>query len=86
MTENIIWEEPPAPKRGRGASQRHVKIAETLKSNPGQWARVATGERNDNLAMAIRKTGASFRTGRWEARGFRAADGTYNIFARYLGK
>lgn len=86
QTSELVWEEPPARRSGRAASPEHQRIADQLKSNPGKSARVATGVKNDGLATQIRKSSAvAFRDGVYTARAQRQPDGTFNIWATYVG-
>lgn len=41
MTDDIVWEEPPAPREGAPWSSP-ARTAAVLRSNPGRWARIAT--------------------------------------------
>lgn len=81
----LTWEEPPVSRGGRAVSKEHKAIAEALQGKPEAWAKVASGAKNDGLASAIRGGGVSFRTGKFEARSTRREDGTFDVYARYLG-
>ena len=50
----VTFEAPPASKGGRAESPRNREIADALRGNPGEWATVAEGEKNDGLAVRIR--------------------------------
>lgn len=81
----VTFEEPPASAGGRAESPRNKEIAAALRANPGQWAKVATGEKNDGLAVRIRTGKAkSFADGKWEATSRRNEDDTIDIWARFL--
>lgn len=77
---------PPATKGGRAESPRNKEIAEALRANPGEWALVAEGEKNDGLAVRIRTGKAkSFAEGVWEATSrSNDDDDTIDIYARYV--
>lgn len=87
MTD-IIFEEPPASRR-RGANVSYQDATATLKSRPGEWAivRIApTGNSADSTAHQIR-VGIlkSFRpAGHFDAVS-RVIDGTFRVYARYVG-
>lgn len=84
-TSALTWEAPPTNRGGRAASPRHAAIADALKGKPGEWAKVGTGETNDGLASAIRKsTAVAFRDGVYEARSVKTGEKSYDIFARYI--
>ena len=87
VTENssLVWEEPPASRGGRAVSARQLEIAAALREKPGEWAKVASGEKNDGLASSIRRsTGASFRDGVYEARSVKTGEKQYDIYARFI--
>ena len=82
----VTFEAPPASKGGRAESPRNREIAEALRGNPGEWAKVAAGEKNDGLAVRIRTGKAkSFAEGIWEATSRRNDDDTIDIYARFVG-
>lgn len=81
----VRFEQPPAVRGGRVESPRNKEIAAALKENPGEWALVARGEKNDGLASRIRGGRAvSFAEGTWEATSRRNELGTIDIYARYV--
>lgn len=82
----VTFEAPPASKGGRAESPRNREIAEALRGNPGEWAKVAEAEKNDGLAVRIRTGKAkSFADGIWEATSRRNDDDTIDIYARFVG-
>lgn len=84
-TEEIVFQDPPATRGGRATSEAHAKIAEILKANVGQWAKVKVNAANDGLASSIRRgTGVAFRDGVYEARSVKNTEKSYDIFARYI--
>lgn len=81
----VEFVEIPPTARGRAESPRNKEIAELLKSNPNMWAKVASDEKNDGLAVRIRTGRAkTFATGKWEAQSRRNDDGLIDIYARYV--
>lgn len=86
---SIVFEEPPASKRG-AKSTRHRDVVAQLKARPGEWARIRTGTTRasvDSCAQQIR-TGrlvAYNPAGTFEAVG-RTVEGAYVVFARYIAK
>lgn len=83
MTVEFV-EMPPAAQ-GRAESPRNLEIAEQLQANPNVWAKVATDEASDGLAVRIRTGRAkTFATGKWEAKSRRNGDGLIDIYARYV--
>lgn len=82
----VKFEEPPVTRGGRTESPRNREIAEALRKNPGAWALVAKGEKNDGLAVRIRTGKAkSFAEGTWEATSRRNEEDTIDIYARFVG-
>lgn len=82
----VKFAEPPTTRGGRTESPRNREIAETLRQNPGAWALVAEGEKNDGLAVRIRTGKAkSFAEGEWEATSRRNDEDTIDIYARFVG-
>lgn len=82
----VTFEAPPASKGGRAESPRNREIADALRANPGEWAKVAASEKNDGLAVRIRTGKAkSFADGKWEATSRRNEDDTIDIYARFVG-
>ena len=86
MTEPLEWKEPPAEGR-REASRRWGHVADELRLHPGEWARVATGQKNHSLAANIKRGILTvFRpAGHYEATGRRTEQGI-EIYARYVGE
>lgn len=83
----VTFGAPPATKGGRVESPRNREIAEALRSQPGEWALVAPGEKNDGLAVRIRTGKAkSFADGNWEATSRRNDDDTIDIYARFISE
>lgn len=81
----VKFAEPPTTRGGRSESPRNREIADALKQNPGAWALVAEGEKNDGLAVRIRTGKAkSFAEGTWEATSRGKEDGTIDIYARFV--
>ena len=78
--------EPPARRGGRARSERNESIKATLMESPGEWFKIAEGEKNDGLAVGIR-TGkaASFREGIWKARSTKTENGI-DVYAMYVGE
>lgn len=72
----ITWETP------HGVSQRALDVLETLKANPGQWARVMAGKANSGSYGALQRT---LKAGGCEAVARLQEDGTYSLFSRYVG-
>lgn len=95
--ENVFeWAEPPAApeqtRRGRGVSDYWQKVADALKTNTGQWAKVAehSGETGKNKAsnFATRiRTGSSraFEKDMYEVAPRELPSGGWGVFARHTG-
>ncbi len=90
----LRWEDPPhsrnlGNKGGRPTDSRWNDIAETLRDERGRWAVVFEGERQ--LAMSARSRISEGRTvcfrplGDFEAC-VRSYEGTYTVYARYMGE
>lgn len=87
---SIVFEEPPASKRGT-KSIHHRRIAAVLRDRPGEWARVRTGTTRSSVDACAHQ----IRTGRLvpygPARSFEAVartmeNGQYVVYARYVGE
>lgn len=76
MTEplQIEWADPP-PRSGARDLELDA-LLRALKRNKGKWARVLTGLRNGSRAAWFRKRGC-------DATARRAADGTFDVYARW---
>lgn len=75
----------PPTARGRAESPRNREIADLLMAKPNVWAKVATDEASDGLAVRIRTGRAkTFATGKWEARSRTNENGLIDIYARYV--
>lgn len=85
VSSAVKFTEPPTTRGGRAESPRNREIAEALRQNPGQWALVAEGEKNDGLSVRIRTGKAkSFAEGTWEATSRGNEDGSIDIYARFV--
>lgn len=81
----VTFTKPPEPKGGRVESKRNMEIADLLRSKPGEWALIAEGESSDGLAVRIRSGRAkSFAQGVWESASRKNAEGTIDIYARFV--
>lgn len=83
------WEEPPAPRRGAQQSGEHKRIAASLRSRPGKWARIAEYPAPHSayaFANRVRQGKlSSFRpAGAFEARAA-ASDSGGTVWVRYVG-
>lgn len=81
MDLKIVWEEPP-PRGG------HACIAQQLRDNPGQWARIETPYRpksGKSVAYRINGGGLGYGpAGDFEATWRTEGDITH-VYVRYLG-
>lgn len=91
----IRWENPPPSRmaRSKGGSRESMwdDVAEWLRAEPGRWALVRENVSKANATSAnvmIYSGGATcFRPrGSFEAAMRTNVDGTYNLFARYVGE
>lgn len=57
MSVDLVWEEPPAETLGRGASAAIDRVVETLKGNPGKWARVEDAASSSSAVAKWKKRG-----------------------------
>lgn len=59
MSDDIIWENPPRDRPGRGATNvDHTKAAALLRSKPGAWGVVgeySNGQTSATIAWLIRR-------------------------------
>lgn len=84
--EEIVWEDPPAPKRGHNGMW--VERLAPLVERPGEWARVKgpTSESNARAtANNLKDRKIKIPDGKWEVVA-RHVDGKGYVWARYLGK
>ena len=85
---DIQWEVPPPATRGRSAAPD--PIAEALRKNPGEWARIAVKDKQataNSLAVTIKR---GTRKGFGPAGSFesvtRSLDGKGIVYARFVGQ
>ncbi len=80
----VTWE---APKNVRRARRDWEPTATSLKERKGEWAKLDGDTTSPGLAYHIKKGQLKdFRpAGAFEARSTKNEDGTYDIFARYVG-
>jgi len=90
-TDQVVWENPPESARGtqKGQGRWQQKIR-PLMEQPGRWARIAEGEAAQvswGAVSRLRGTGGrpSILPGRWDGRSAKQEDGTYTVWAVYLG-
>lgn len=88
MTDARIhkWEAPPEGKTSpRG---KWLPVAESLRSRPGEWALVSTGDVHTGNGGNIQQGRlACFRpAGSFEGVSRKSDDGTWNTWARYIGE
>lgn len=90
--EKVVWEEPPAPARGRGGSEsvRHYEVAAELRSAPKEWGRIgdyskATTAANIATQIGSGKLRAYLPAGAYEACARTMADKHF-VYARYVGE
>jgi len=81
------WREPPEVIRGR-RDHPWIKRLEPLMEHPGRWACVS---RFDNvrsayqIASKLRTVEVKRPPGKWEFSANKTADGSGEVFARYIG-
>lgn len=72
------------PERRR--SGRWVRVTQELRARPGQWAKVDTGVTNTAFATMLKQGRlGNAEPGEFEATCRRNDDGTYDVYARYVG-
>lgn len=79
-----VWETPPSARRPRTDWN---PTAEELRGNPGEWQRIQENSKSAGLTFHI-KTGrlTAFRPrGEFQSRSVKNKDGSYNIYARFVG-
>jgi hypothetical protein len=86
MTE-VTWEDPP-PARSRKSVRDWHAVAATLRTRPSEWALVVEKSRQNSTAHFITHGRiAAFRPeGMFQGRSAKNDDGTFRIFARYVGE
>lgn len=80
-----VWETPPSARKPR---TDWSKTADQLREKPGDWLRIQENSKSAGLTFHI-KTGRlkAFRpSGEFQARSTKNTDGTYNIYARFVGE
>lgn len=80
-----VWETPPSARRPRTDWQ---PTSEELQAHPGQWQRIRENSKSAGLTSHI-KTGqlTAFRPkGHFQSRSTKNPDGSYNIYARFVGE
>lgn len=85
MSDDLIFEEPPAGKTTRGAGV--AGWLDQLREHPGMWAKYPTASKGHlRYAWAIKngKWAVRGKPGEYEAVG-RTIDGECWLFARYVG-
>lgn len=76
------------PLHGRGTKGNWSQILEEVFEQPRRWAMVrTTGTANAAGVMcyALRRRKVRYQAGRWEFRSHATAEGSGEVFARYLG-
>ena len=84
---SIIREDPPGfASGGRPASIRYIEIAEKLKADSGNWYKIAEGLKYPEMSDRIKRghITAFIPKGAFQATA-RRVNGTYTIYARYVG-
>lgn len=84
VMDEIEWNDPPVRHR---RTHNWEPVAAALKERPGQWAKVAAGDahRQTPYNIANGQINAFKPAGAFEGRSRIAADGTYDVYARYVG-
>lgn len=85
--DGIVWEDPPAARSKRGATNKWVTILTPLMDRPGQWARMAV---RDSAGLAANQAANLRRNiripaGRWEFTSRKIDERRHGVYARYLG-
>jgi hypothetical protein len=90
MSGVLRWEDPPEADRRGNRSVPAVadwyRIAAQLCARPGDWAAIAVGAATSTPTIIREGRYAAFRPpGAFDAVG-RRVNGTYTVYARYIGK
>lgn len=85
MSTSIVWDEPPARRRGGGINL-YVEFAAALRANPKRWARFPGPSRSTATAAQIKagRYAAFSPAGHFEAT-TRRIDGELRTWVRYVG-
>lgn len=79
--DKIVWETPKEPRdRKRGGGQM-ARFVEVLKTRPNEWAVYSAKHPNCSVITYGKK---NYPKTEWTSR--KNADGTFKIFARFVGK
>ena len=83
----IIREDPPGSTgSGKRPDPKYIKIAEKLKADPGNWYKVAERQNYPELTNRIKRgLIIAFAPRETFEATARRVDGTYTIYARYVG-
>jgi hypothetical protein len=86
LMSEIVWEDPPEPQTGANAGKWRP-IFEKVMTEPGRWARIASGKRPSmsNLASSIRLRRINVPEGRWSVVTRKIGD-EYILYVRYDGE
>ena len=78
------WSTPPPKRTGVGSKNRGgrtMRFVEALKARPNRWAIYTEGVSN---AVSVTMGKKRFPNTEWTSR--KQADGTFTVYARYIGK
>ena len=86
MTE-LTWEDPPLSRRGAPSTDWHA-IAATLRTRPNEWALIVQKSRYSSSSsfIASGRINAFRPGGTFQGRSAKNDDGTFRIYARYVGE
>lgn len=77
----LTWQEPP-PSPYQGTHGRYSVVADALRERPGEWALILNAK-SQSHAGQLRLS--PYFAGGFELTSRKAANGRYDIYARYIG-
>ena len=84
----LEWAEPPASRGvGRKGTSKYREVAEELRRNPGQWARIGRFSSATSHVITKGKASVWLPAGSFESvtRNYDRATRTSDIYVRYVG-
>lgn len=84
----IKWEEPPLANNTNKKRTRWSDVAEQLRAKPGSWALVSEAVKYSVTTTYINKgrITAFEPAGAYEATSRKRPDGSFDVYARYVGE
>lgn len=85
MSGELIFEEPPGARGGRAGSSAIGQWLTSLREHPGQWVKFPAPQKSSASSGNIGRGRYGAAPGEFEASSRSAGDGTFWLYARYVG-